>query len=170
MKTLTEYERLNLLNQYKILEKLAKANGDDEEANKYEQLEDIVINGYVEEYGKLFDELQEEFSREESHFVWDTLRMYSAIYLSYKKLQNPKVDKTKIYFWGFDGTEEWYFMDFCKHVLIDLKRFDDLTEGNRIDFNSHSRRCNQYREMLDKWGNIGEKTDLSEDEIKYLIS
>ncbi len=167
---LTKYQRLSLLNQYKILQKFAKSQGNDDEAKEYERLEDIVANGYVEEYEELFSDLQDEFSKEESLFVWDTLRMYSAIYLSYKNLKNPAIDKFKIYFWGFDSNEEWYYMDFCKHALINLKCFDELTEGNRVDFNSHSRRWKRYREMLDKWENIGEKTILTEEEIKYLIS
>ena len=167
---LTEYQRLSLLNQYKILQELANARNDEREAERYEQLATIVADGYVGEYCQLTEELSEEIPEEDTKFVWDTLRMYSAIYCSYKRIENPTISESDIYFDGFDGNEEIREYAFCKFILFNLNRFGEFTENNRRDFNSHCRRCPKYSAMLEKWTMMGEPYDLSENDIKALIS
>lgn len=168
--TLTEYQRLNLLNQYKILRDLAEMRQDEREAQHYEELVTIVAEGYVGEYGQLTEELSEEFPQSESELVWNTLNMYRAIYDSYDRIENPTISKTDIRFDGFDGNEEIRYYCLCKYILFDLKRFEEQTSDGRLDFNSHSRRCDLYREMLAKWDSLNKSYDLSEEDIKYLIS
>lgn len=166
---LTDYQRLVLLNQYKILRDLALSRGETEEAEKYDELATIISEGYVGEYGGLFEELSEEFPKSESELVWNTLNMYRAIYDSYHKLKNPQISESDIRFDGFDGNEEIRYYCLCKYILFTLKRYSEQTENGRVDFNSHSRRCNRYREMLAKWISLGKSYNLSEEDIKYII-
>ena len=170
LETMTEYERLNLLNQYKILRDLAIARGDKDDADRYEELITIVAEGYVGEYGQLTEEFSEEFPKSESELVWNTLSMYRAIQYSYSKIDNPTISESDIRFDGFDGNEEIRYYCLCKFILFDLKRFEEQTENGRVDFNSHSRRCHIYRKMLKKWESLGKRFELSEENIKYLIS
>lgn len=170
IETLTEYQRLNLLNQYKILRELAELRNDEDSAKHYDELAIIVSEGYVRDYALLTEELDDEFSKEDCDLVWNTLDLYAAIYFSYKKIANPKIKETDIHFDGFDENEEVRHYHLCKYILLDLNRFGEFTENGRRDFNSHSRRCEIYRSMLDKWEGMGRPYDLSENDIEYLIS
>ena len=51
IETLTEYERLNLLNQYKILRDLAELRKDERSAEHYEELATIVAERSEERLG-----------------------------------------------------------------------------------------------------------------------
>ena len=83
------YQRLNLLNQYKILRDLAKIRKDEYDIQYYNNLVKIVAEGYERDYELLTEEIDEEFSKEDCDFVWDTLEMYRAIHDSYYKIKKP---------------------------------------------------------------------------------
>lgn len=168
--SLTEYQRVNLLNQYKILRELALIRDDQHMADEYEQLANIVAEGYVIEYDRLTTELSEEMTVDESRFVLNVLDMYSVIYISYQKIKNPKLTMEDIRFDGFDGNEEIYHYSFCKYILLDEHRFPELSAGNRQDFNSHYNRIDIYQEMLNKWEAMGKPRTLNENEIEKLIA
>ena len=170
IKILTEYERLNLLNQYKILRDLAEIKKDEDSVKYYDELATIVSEGYVLDYGQLTEELNDEFPETECSFVWDTLSMNRAIHDSYNKIRNPQISKEEIRFDGFDGNEEFRYYNLCNHIILTLKHFSEQTEDGRRDFNSHFRRCAKYREMLNKWQSMGKPYNLSESDIQYLIS
>lgn len=167
---LTEYERLNLLNQYKILRDLAELRKDERSAEHYEELATIVAEGYVRSYEQLTEEINEEFSKEDCDLVWDTLEMYSAIYFSYKRLNNPQIKEEDIRFDGFDGNNEVRHYHLCHYILCDLHRYSEFTEDGRCEFNSHCRRCSKYQKMLEKWDSMDRAFELSESDIKYLLS
>ena len=166
---LSKYQRLSLLNQYNILRELAIIRGDKKEADRYKEFITIITNGYVGEYNYLTEHLLDEFPEDESEFVWNTLEMYSYIYSSFKNIEKPQIDESKILFPGFDYYYESDYYEFCRYVLFDLKMFDELTENDRTDFNSHCRCCSKYHVMLNKWKNMGGPLDLSEKEIIDLI-
>ena len=109
IETLTEYQRLNLLNQYKILRDLAEMRQDERTAQYYEELATIVAEGYLDSYDQLTQELNEEFPKEDCKLVWDTLRLYSAIYYSFNRLKNPKIKEADFHFDGFDGNNEFRY-------------------------------------------------------------
>ncbi len=166
---LTEYQRLNLLNQYKILRDLAKIRKDEYDIQYYNNLVKIVAEGYERDYELLTEEIDEEFSKEDCDFVWDTLEMYRAIHDSYYKIKKPTLSKSDIKFDGFDGNNEGRYYSLCRFILFDLKRYEEQTEDGRTDFNSHCRRCEKYRTMLSKWNSLGKSYELSEEEIKSLV-
>ena len=170
MEILGAYQRLNLINQYEILLNLALLRNDERMADQYRQYITILESGYVGEYDMLFEGLSTEFPKEESELVWDILQIYSHIQYSYGKIKNPKLTEAQIRFDGFDGNDEVYHYAFCKFVLFGLNRFGELTENGRTDFNSHSRRCDRYREMQAKWHAMGKPYELSEEDIEFLLS
>lgn len=166
---LNEYQRLNLLNQYRILHELSILRGDKDGEERYDNYMTILANGYEKEYSFFSEVLSETFPAEESEFVWETLQMYSAIYYSYDKLTNTKIKKEDIIFPGFDGNNEYQHYAFCDFILKDLKRFDEIS-NNRADFNSHAEKCPQYRRMLLRWESMGRPMTLSEQAIESLIN
>ncbi|MCX4367853.1 MAG: YfbU family protein [Clostridia bacterium] len=170
METLEKYQRLNLINQYEILLDLAISRKDDYMAEKYKQYIKILESGYVGEYYMLFENISDEFSKEESELVWDILQIYSNIQYSYRKLKNPKITEAQIRFDGFDGNNEICYLAFCEFVLFDLHRFGELQENGRRDFNSHSRRCDKYKAMQEKWIAMDKPFEMSEKDIEYLLS
>jgi uncharacterized protein len=98
--TLTEMERLQLINQYSILEKL-----DTENAAHYAELQIILQQGYTYLYHKVFDPVwNEELSMEDCRFVLDVFDLHDALLQSYERLEDKEgITKDDIAFWGFDG-------------------------------------------------------------------
>ena len=170
MKTLDNYQRLNLINQYEILLDLAILRKNNDMAEQYKQYIKILEFGYVGEYHMLFEGLVEEFSKEKSELVWDILQIYSNIQYSYRKIKNPKITEDQIRFDGFDGNNEICYLNFCEFILFDLHRFIELQENGRKDFNSHSRRCDRYQAMQKKWIDMKQPLEMTEEEIKYLLA
>ena len=95
--------------------------------------------------------------------------MYSAILLSYQRLANPELQIEDITFDGFDGNNEPDLLNYCMFILFDLEHFAELTANGRNDFNSHSRRREIYRAMLQKWDGMNRPYELTEAQIKELI-
>ena len=167
--SLTLQDRLNLYNQYTILQKLSLLQGDENEAEYYELRAKIVSEGYLYDYYMLTECINEDFSHEDAELVWDTLDMYSAIYFSFGKIQNPKLSKEQIKFEGFDGNHETRSMIYCRFVIYELGRFSELKGNGYEDYNSHCRRCDKYKAMVDKWKGMDRPFEMSEEQIEELI-
>lgn len=166
---LTLKDRLNLYNQYTILQKLSQIQGDEYVARDYGLKAEIVLKGYIYDYCLLTDGFSDDFLTEDAKLVWDTLDMYSAIHSSYKKLKNPKLKREQIKFYGFDGNYEIRSMVYCRFIIKDLGRFAELSENGHDDYNSHCRLCNRYTVMVEKWKAMDKSYDLSEEQIEELI-
>ncbi len=160
--TLTPYQRLNLYNQYTILEQLSLIQNNEAEAKFYAKLAKIVFEGYSHEYYKITDIIQEELPFANAAFVWDVLDMYSGIYASYNILANPKISFESIKFRGFDGNNEVELMAYCSFIVNDLGRYTEFKGG---DFNSHAPSVHKYSEMLQKWKEWGKPYNMSEEQI-----
>ena len=167
---LSLYERINLLNQYTILQELSYIQNDEHNAKHYETIANIIANGYTHEYGMLTDCMSDEFPETEAQFVWDTLKMYSAILLSYHNIENPELTYEQILFPGFDGNNETQYLYYCEFVLQDMGRYGELSENNRKDFNSHFRKCDKYRAMLKKWNEMDKPHEMNQSQLKELLN
>ena len=167
---LTLKDRLNLYNQYTILQKLSQIQEDEYEARDYGLKAEIVLKGYIYDYYLLTDGFSDDFLPEDAKLVWDTLDMYSAIHSSYKKLKNPKLTREQIKFYGFDGNYEIRSMVYCRFIIKDLGRFTELSGNGHEEYNSHCRCCNKYSVMLEKWEAMGKPYELSEEQIAKLIN
>ena len=166
---LTIQERLNLYNQYTILQKLSQIQGDEHEAEFYGLRAKIVSEGYLYDYYMLTECISDDFSLEDAKLVWDTLDMYSAIYFSYNRLENPKLTKEQIHFDGFDGNYETRSLFYCMFIINDLGRYSEFSGKVIDDFNSHSQRCDKYKAMIEKWNDMGKPYELNEEQIEELI-
>ena len=126
---LTIQERLDLYNQYTILQKLSQIQGDEHEAEFYGLRAKIVSEGYLYDYYMLTECIADNFSLEDAKLVWDTLDMYSAIYYSYSRLENPKLTSEQIHFEGFDGNYETRSMVYCRFIINELERYTEFKEN-----------------------------------------
>lgn len=163
---LDKKERLSLVNQFLILEKLYP-----EEADYYAQHRQAISEGYELHYEWIYESLLEGLSKDECRRVIDILDMYRAIYFSSRKCTNKMV---KEHYWlkfpGFDGNEESSYMSYCRYFIMDLKRYDELRYGQEIpDFNSHMPTLNKYGAMFAVWEELGKSHNLGADKILSIL-
>lgn len=159
---LTWAERLILYNQYEILKRL-----DPEDAEHYDQSQEIVARGYEIFYsdlnGAVFAEtLRPEVARE----VMEILDMFRAITFSCKRLRyKPKNSSAE--FEGFDGNEESEHFGFAKFLREKQGKWGELSSRPE---NSHRNVLGKYRRMVNAWRNLGKKFELTENEIEQIAS
>jgi uncharacterized protein YfbU (UPF0304 family) len=165
---LTEAERLQLANQYAILEKLDQENAED-----YSKLRKIVEEGYTILYGKVFHNLNEPVSMEESQYVFDVLHMYKALQQSYEALPDKSgIDSKDIRFRGFDGNNEPRQLSLAQY----MQKEGHWQESLKGDLDSHSMTQDFYKKRLARWNAIKERHSgywdgqLTRDEIKEIVS
>ena len=159
-------QRLILINQYKILEKLCPEN-----AEEYSRNREILENGFTLHYNELIqmisDDIEENLLRE----VLDILDMYRCLYFAVFARDNyPEYKDKQIYFPGFDGNEEYIQLKYTLFFIFKLDRYDELKKQNYYgDYNTHCNTLEQYRKMLTRWKSISDKTNISDDDLKWLI-
>ncbi|MGS0706061.1 YfbU family protein [Acinetobacter sp. ANC 3781] len=164
---LTKIERLNLIHQYLILEKLYP-----ESQPHYSELRQALEDGYSLHYSWCFESLGNDMPEDECRKVLDILDMYRAIAFSSEKIKSTKV--TEHYyniFRGFDGNEEGQYMQYTNFFIKKLGRFDELLYGNENrSFNSHSNMLKRYSRMLNIWINeMNKNYDLNEEQILKIL-
>lgn len=161
-------ERLQLSYTLKILEKLYP-----EEKDYYAQHRKAIESGYELHYEWITEHLSEGLSTTECSFVLDTLDMYSTMLHSFEQLEYPKsLKQSDVVFPGFDGNKETMYMAYTKYFIEDLDRFGDIKKVTNGYYNSHSRKVERYRAMVEKWDamSIKNKFLLSEDQILELLN
>ncbi|MFY0758754.1 YfbU family protein [Metabacillus dongyingensis] len=163
---LTKYERLNLINQYKILEKLYP-----EEANDYKLLRTALEEGYVLNYNDSFHWMEEELSKENCREVLDILNMYRTLTFSYRDLNDKgNINESDVIFPGFDGNHETGQYVYAKYYIFDLDRYHELHDKIQYpDFNSHRGMLNKYRRMLSVYNQLNDKHSLNAEEIRNVL-
>lgn len=162
-------QRLILVNQYKILEKLYP-----EDAEMYAQYQEILNNGYTLHYGDLTDYMSEPMKLEEQEFVLNILDLYSTMNLAVYRSKNEKYKGKTIYFPGFDGNHESKYIGYARFFIFRLNRFEDLKKEDTYEsYNSHGSTLNTYQKMLDYWNTPlvenENKFDLSDEKLDWLI-
>jgi uncharacterized protein YfbU (UPF0304 family) len=165
---LSKLERLNLINQFLILEKLYP-----EEADYYAKHRKAVQEGYKLHYRWIFEHLYEEMSEEECQEVLDILEMHRAFAWSYMDATGKKeVDDDRLRFRGFDGNNESSQLSYASYFVIELERFQELLYGKEYsDFNSHMPTMDRYRRMLSVWKTFGKPNQmrLSMEQIEQVL-
>lgn len=166
--TLTKLERLNLINQFLILEKLYP-----EDSDYYAKNRKALQEGYKLHYKWIFEHLYDELSEEDCKEVLNILEMYRAIAWSY--MQNTgksEVDEPRYQFLGFDGNNESSQLSYTSYFIIELDRFQELLYGKEYnDFNSHMPMLDKYRSMLAVWERVAgqNKMRLSKTQIEQIL-
>lgn len=165
---LTKYERLNLINQYKILEKLYPEDEED-----YKVLRKALEEGYVYNYNDSFQWMDDELSEVECREVIEILNMYRDLTFSYKNLSGKEeIEESKLIFRGFDGNYETKQYVYSKYYLIDLDKYLELRQHSKYpDFNTHTEMLDKYRRMLSIWNTLNNnRNELTAEEIKRIIN
>lgn len=166
---LSKTERLMLINQFSIMEKL-----EDDEKERYSLYKEILERGYVYDYDEIFDHLYKDLPVDNSKFVINVLSMYRSLNDSYLNLEvKDSVDVSRLKFRGFDGNEEASYMSYAKFVLHTLGRFDELKDDSKLpDYNTHSRRIGKYAKMLSVWRELKDNYEgkLSADDINRVLN
>lgn len=160
-------QRLILINQYKILEKLYP-----EEEETYSQHREILEEGYTLHYNDLIQVISEDIPENLLREVLDILDMYRGLYFAVaSREKSPEYKDKQIYFPGFDGNEEIEHLKYTLFFIFKLDRYDELKKINSYSsYNTHCNTLGQYRKMLSKWKSISSnKMEISDDDLKWLI-
>ena len=164
--TLTELERLQLVNQYTILEKL-----DEENTDHWAECKRIVREGYTIFYSKVFDPIWEELSYEDCRYVMEVLDLHDALQQSFFKLaEKDGISESDVAFHGFSGNDESHLLCFAGY-LRDTGKWQTLLKDKK-DLDSHFPTTWRYRAMLEKWSAIGSidvRHRLSKEQIKDIL-
>jgi uncharacterized protein len=164
-------ERLQLANQFKILEKLYP-----DDAEHYAASREIVEHGYSIEYGDVFANIFTEMCFEECEYVYDVLDMHRALICSFNALRDKDGLTLKdVSFKGFDGNSKSKCHSFVEYLQKEGKWTETLIGG----LNSHSistiTRCPR---MLQKFNPIWKSLNktsvgggyLTAEQIREIIS
>jgi len=146
--SLDPIQRLQLINQYLILEKI-----DPREKDTYSNNRRVLEEGYTAFYGELLNTIDEEMPPEECEFVFDVLNMYRDLIGSYERLADKSgIEAVDVQFGGFDGNNESKQLRFLKY-LKKIGRYSETLKAER-DWNSHSETVSEYRRMLHTFSRI----------------
>lgn len=148
---MSKFERMLLINQYRILEKLYPDEAEDMAVQR-----EALEKGYEVLYSRgseyIYDG-DDAMTADESREVWDTMDMFDAINRSL-----PKSFDTTGYplvrFAGYDGNNEGKFMGFAQYTVERLKRFDYLPMQKPGYWNSHMPIRPVYQRMLAEWRKV----------------
>lgn len=155
--SLSKAERLILINQYRILEKLYPSEVEDLKLTR-----EALESGYTIEYPDIEDEVPEEIARE----VLDVLDMYRAITFGLRKL--PDDDELRKHFSakfrGFDGNEEGPRYGYA-HYLVERRGDWPELKGSGDGCNSHSNTLYRYRPMLRAWEQCASKYEPTREDL-----
>lgn len=148
-----DINRLILINQYEILQRL-----NPEEGNYYSEKIEVLQGGYELHYDELFAELDEPLPKTDSLFVLDVLNMYRDInYSKSNMLDNNEIEDLITEFRGFDFNSgyEGKLGSYARFFIEKLDRFPELIEDSLFEsFNSHREMYPQYKIYLEKYRRI----------------
>ncbi|MGZ6347230.1 MAG: YfbU family protein [Anaerolineales bacterium] len=164
----TKFERIQLINQYEILKIINPG-----EKENYEELFEILFNGYSVLYDEIEGYISEDMPVDEGVFVLDIVSLYRDIE-GFKAHNESKAIKDHPYgnFSGFDGNNEGNYYRMAKFLIDKQRRFceqEQYREKNN-GFNSHWPMLSQYRNMIFRWERLGRKHHMSEAEILGIIN
>jgi uncharacterized protein YfbU (UPF0304 family) len=168
--TLTEFERMSLINQLSIRKALEKGNTRD-----IDELIEILREGYEVFYDEVsqYHGLDEPMPAELSKFVLDVLMLYRAI--EFYKTEHPedaeiqKMDHS--HFAGFDGNNDGACLGFTRFLIETQGKFDEQRpHKERTDgFNSHWPVRETYERMLAKWNALGRPIPLEREQVVQIL-
>ena len=162
---LNKFERLLLMNQYRILSLLDQSNAD-----HYNKLRDALENGYVASYrDDLFAGIRDGLSVEQCAFVVEVMNMYDALQRSYDALDDKQgIEEERTKFPGFESDYELAHLGYARFVVEREGRFSHL-KSFRADFVSHTPMLDHYRRMYDVWRLVDNRSELTRDDITAML-
>ncbi|MCR4734846.1 MAG: YfbU family protein [Treponema sp.] len=163
----TTEQRLILMNQYKILEKLYP-----EDAETYERYQEILNEGYTLHYSDLIDYMSQPMEENDMRFVLDILDLYSTLFYAVFRSDNPKYKNKQVYFPGFDGNHEYKYLNYTRFFLFRLNRFNELQKEDTYEsYNTHGQTLDYYKKMLNYWNELPQKNkfNLTSEQLDALL-
>ena len=160
-KTLSAFDRLHLVNQYRILQELHPE--EDYLKAHYKRLEEIFERGYVHLYYEAFDQIREELPKEISDETLEILALHRAMLWSLGQIPDPK-DLERVKFYGFDANHEGEYLGFAQFFCSDGDNYQELNI-----YNSHHPTLERYRKMLAEWHRMGANHRLSKEQIDSIL-
>ena len=166
---LTKQERIGLIHQHRIIQRLYP-----DEVTDNENAIEILINGYEylydELYGCVYDG-EDTMSEEECKEVWDTLSMFESIDRTIKDMGAKHYDGMGTKFFGYDGNNEGKFLGFAEFTVTKWRRFSHLPLEKDNYFNSHTPARNTYGNMLSVWKKIdvAERYPMSQENLDKVL-
>lgn len=160
---LSKFERLVLLNQYRILEKV-----DPGQADSWARSATVIENGYTLEYEDLVRGFDEDVPLEVCQEVVQILDMFRMIQNTLRTADaKNSVDRKKAAFGGFDGNAGTGHYGYARFVIEEQGRWKDLKSS---DLSSHWDTLPRYRAMLAEWKLSADPTDLTLDDVKRIVA
>lgn len=163
---LSKKERLVLINQFLILEKLYP-----DEADEFERYRTALEQGYALHYDWIVESVWDDLPEEECKRVLNALDVYRAITFSYTSLQDKAgLADSDVRFVGFDGNNESHYMAYVRYFVVDLGRYEEIRKGQEYpDFNSHTPMLETYDRMHALWESWGRPAQMSAERIRALL-
>jgi len=156
---LSKKERLILINQYRILEKLHP-----KEAHCYQKLMTILQEGYERQYHKLFDSLNDPISEDLHDEVMTILDMFGCLSDSYDALQDKSgLEEWKVRFGGFCGNTEASYLKYARYLVEQADTFSYVVKDKK--YNSHAPSLWRYRPMVERWQGAGSPRRMTKETI-----
>lgn len=165
---LSKKDRVFLINQYRILALL-----EPNEASHYEELIEILDNGYQVFYSMVDDWISDDMPEREGELVLDTLSLYRTIEYHKRNNQDDEVEKhSESYFHGFDGNSETEYMAFARFLIIKQGKFSEqepyLKQNDSC--NSHMPKVEKYRRMLETWKSFDRDYNLTKEQVLKILN
>ena len=163
---LTPVERLLLSNQFQILAALHP-----EEAERYEELSEILDRGYEALYDRAFEaQFEEPLTAADGQEVIDVLAMYEALQRAYDALPDTGgLPPEAVAFPGFDPRSE-HQAGFAKfYCEADGGRFQTVRRRT-ADFISDQPMRAKYHAMLRRWEACADRTRLTAADLARIVA
>ena len=164
---LTKVERLILVNQCLILEKLYPRK-----ASSYGYVREGLELGYSRAEDYALEQIRDcHLTAETCAEIVDVLNMHRALYASSRQLRGASgIDRKDLKFQGFDGNEEASSLRFVAYVCSQPPKGRYREVCNPKKLGSHTTMWPRYRAMLREWRAMGSKgAYLSEAEIRRIV-
>jgi len=162
---LSRLERLQLANQYLILEKVDPNN-----ESEYAKLRLAIEHGFEFEIAIMADQrVLEPLSYQECEEVREILDMHIALYSAVERFgKDIAVALDQVGFEGFDGSREARQLAYVSYLLDTMDYFSELRNEN--GYNSHVEMLPKYQRMLSFWKSSEDRVDLTADDVKRILS
>lgn len=163
---MTKQQRLELVNQYRILKGISTLLKDEHDAQRYEYFEEVFERGYTYLYHEPLEHMYEEMPTANSEVVLSILDMHRALLWSLGPEPTAEEIK-KVRFLGFDGNNEASELSFAEFYQNDpsMPRFAELKVVN-----SHHPTLQRYSKMLAEWERLKRKPQLTREQIDQILN
>jgi len=165
--SIKDSERVIIINQYEILEKIDAGNKD-----FYKKAIKILQNGYEKYYCRAIPSLSK-VNNNDIELAEDILFIYNIV--ENYKFDNPQEakiidDLDYSYFLGFDGNYEQQYVEICLFLINDLNMYENKKDYFNQTITGHMKMAHLYKEMIRRWKkDLDKQNSLNLNEIKYIL-